>query len=414
MKTSEPPAALLIDVTRLAARLLEGKRPTGVDRVSLAYIQHFRARASAMVRHWGRWMQLAPNSSQRLFTALLEPGDVAQRVVRTEVARAYVLRWGLPPGAVLFNTGHSGLDDPGYAERVRRHGLRPVYFVHDLIPLTHPECCRPGEADKHRQRLLTMLHTGHGIVANSLATLEDLRNFARDAGLCLPPSVVAHLGVEALPAPAAQAPLGEPYFVALGTIEARKNHLLLLQLWRQMAEARLEQLPRLVLIGQRGWECEQVLDLLERCPALHGRVLELGNCGDAELANWLHHARALLFPSFVEGFGMPLVEALHAGVPVLASDLPVFREIAGSVPHYLDPLDGPGWRRAVLDYARPDSPLRAAQLGRMVAFRAPTWTDHFATVESALREWRLMAPVPGTMGAQEATNPGLMRPGQSR
>ena len=390
MKASEPSPALLIDVTRLAARLLEGKRPTGVDRVSLAYIQRFRARASAMVRHWGRWMQLPADSSQRLFAALLGEAGDAPRVVRSEVARAYVLRWGLPADALLFNTGHSGLDDPGYAERVRRHGLRPVYFVHDLIPLTHPECCRPGEADKHRQRLLTMLNTGHGIIANSQATLEDLRRFARDAGLRLPPSVVAHLGVEALPAPAAQAPLTEAYFVALGTIEARKNHLLLLQLWRQMSEAGLPDLPRLVLIGQRGWECEQVLDLLERCPALHGRVLELGDCGDAELANWLHHARALLFPSFVEGFGMPLVEALHAGVPVLASELPVFREIAGDVPEYLDPLDGPGWRRAVLDYARADSPLRAAQLQRMGAFRAPSWADHFATVESALGDWKLL------------------------
>ncbi len=390
MKASEPSPALLIDVTRLAARLLEGKRPTGVDRVSLAYIQRFRARASAMVRHWGRWMQLPADSSQRLFAALLGEAGDAPRVVRSEVARAYVLRWGLPADALLFNTGHSGLDDPGYAERVRRHGLRPVYFVHDLIPLTHPECCRPGEADKHRQRLLTMLNTGHGIIANSQATLEDLRRFARDAGLRLPPSVVAHLGVEALPAPAAQAPLAEAYFVALGTIEARKNHLLLLQLWRQMSEAGLPDLPRLVLIGQRGWECEQVLDLLERCPALHGRVLELGDCGDAELANWLHHARALLFPSFVEGFGMPLVEALHAGVPVLASELPVFREIAGDVPEYLDPLDGPGWRRAVLDYARADSPLRAAQLQRMGAFRAPSWADHFATVESALGDWKLL------------------------
>jgi glycosyltransferase involved in cell wall biosynthesis len=390
MKASEPSPALLIDVTRLAARLLEGKRPTGVDRVSLAYIQRFRARASAMVRHWGRWMHLTPDSSQRLFAALLGEAGDAPRVVRSEVARAYVLRWGLPADALLFNTGHSGLDDPGYAERVRRHGLRPVYFVHDLIPLTHPECCRPGEADKHRQRLLTMLNTGHGIIANSQATLEDLRRFARDAGLRLPPSVVAHLGVEALPAPAAQAPLAEAYFVALGTIEARKNHLLLLQLWRQMSEAGLPDLPRLVLIGQRGWECEQVLDLLERCPALHGRVLELGDCGDAELANWLHHARALLFPSFVEGFGMPLVEALHAGVPVLASELPVFREIAGDVPEYLDPLDGPGWRRAVLDYARADSPLRAAQLQRMGAFRAPSWADHFAAVESALGDWKLL------------------------
>ena len=385
------PAALIIDVTRVAARLLERKRPTGVDRVNMAYIEHFRERANAMVRHWGRWMHLPAGPSQRLLNALLEQNDAGPRVVRSEVIQAYLLQWHMPPGALLFNTGHSGLDHPGYATRVRRHNLRPVYFVHDLIPLTHPECCRPGEADRHRQRLLTMLHTGHGIIANSRATLDDLQGFARDAGLRMPPSMVAHLGVETLPAAPSQAPIPEPYFVALGTIEARKNHLLLLQLWRQMAESGLEPLPKLVLIGQRGWECEQVLDMLERCESLRGKVLELGNCGDADLAGWLHHARALLFPSFVEGYGMPLAEALHAGVPALCSDLPVFREIAGFVPEFLDPLDGPAWRQAVLDYAHPDSPRREAQLERLRGFRAPTWADHFRTVDAALRDWKLLA-----------------------
>ena len=390
MRTSKRPPAPLIDVTRLAARLLEGKRPTGVDRVSLAYIQRFLPDAEAMIRHWGRWMHLPREASQHLFQVLLDQGGSGPRVIRREVAQAYLMRWRMPSGSLLFNTGHSGLDDPGYAIRVRRHDLRPVYFLHDLIPLTHPECCRPGEADKHRQRLLTMLQTGHGIIANSQATLDDLNAFARDARLPAPPSVVAHLGVETLGAAPALAPLPEPYFVALGTIEARKNHLLLLQLWRQMAESGMKDLPKLVLIGQRGWECEQVLDMLERCQALRGKVLELGDCDDAALAGWLRHARALLFPSFAEGYGMPLAEALQVGVPAICSDLPVFREIAAGVPEFLDPLDGPAWRSAVLDYARPDSPRRAAQLARLRGFRAPTWADHFSTVDAALRDWKLL------------------------
>ncbi len=67
------------------------------------------------------------------------------------------------------------------------------------------------------------------------------------------------------------------------------------------------------------------------------------NSGTAlwELSNWLAHARALLFPSFAEGFGLPVVEALSVGTPVIATDLPAFREAAGSIPEYLDPLDGP-------------------------------------------------------------------------
>jgi glycosyltransferase involved in cell wall biosynthesis len=170
----------------------------------------------------------------------------------------------------------------------------------------------------------------------------------------------------------------------LGTIEPRKNHWLLLQVWRRLIAGRGGQSPRLVIIGQRGWECENVADLLERCEPLAGMVTELPACTDADLATWLHHACALLFPSFAEGYGMPLVEALSRGVPVIASDLPVFREIAGDVPDYLDPLDGKGWMARIEAFADPVSPLRAAQLKRLAGYSAPTWSAHFQVVEQFL------------------------------
>ncbi len=373
----------LIDVTRLASRLLEGKRPTGVDRVSLAYVQHFRARARALVRHRGRWVPIG-RASPHLFAALLGELPRPHRAVRTAVGVSYALRWGRLRQSLFFNTGHSGLNDPAYAVRVRRHGLQPVYFLHDLIPITHPEYCRPGEADRHAQRLRCMLHTGVGLILNSAATEADLRAWAAAERLQVPPTVVAPIGTVMLPHGDGHPPLEEPYFVMLGTIEPRKNHLLVLHLWRQMIERGVAGVPRLVLIGQRGWECEQVIDLLERCPPLRGHVIEMGECDDTALARWLRHARALLFPSFVEGYGMPLAEALAHGVPVIASDLGVFREIAADIPDYLDPLDGPGWQRRVLEYARPDSAARAAQCERIPRFHAPTWAEHFGIVEGFL------------------------------
>jgi glycosyltransferase involved in cell wall biosynthesis len=172
----------------------------------------------------------------------------------------------------------------------------------------------------------------------------------------------------------------------LGTIEPRKNHVLLLTLWRELVARWGQDAPHLVVIGQRGWECENVVDLLERCEALRGWVHEVPDCPDAELARYLRHAQALLFPSFTEGYGMPLAEALQSGTPVLASALPVFREIAGDVPEYLSPLDGLGWLHAIEAYASPDSPRRQAQLQRMQTLVLPTWDQHFAQVQTLLKQ----------------------------
>jgi glycosyltransferase involved in cell wall biosynthesis len=373
---------LLIDVTRLADHLLRGKHPTGVDRVSLAYLDHYRANAQAVVRYAGRWIELPFADSQRVFDAMLGYDQRAEKTLRWCVGKGYALSWKHCHGAFLFNTGHSGLNQPEYARAVERYGLKPLFFLHDLIPITHPEYCRPGESDKHRSRLETMLRVGHGLILNSDVTCDDLHHYADVHGLPVPPYVVAPLAPASLPAPAPKPLLNRPYFVVLGTIEPRKNHLILLHIWRQLIEELGEEAPMLVIIGQRGWECEQVVDMLERCTSFDGHVIERVQCNDRELATWLHDARALLFPSFVEGFGIPLIESMMQGVPVIASDLVVFHEIAGDIPEYLDPLDGAGWRRSVLEYAEAESPARQAQLARLQGYRAPTWADHFARVDA--------------------------------
>ena len=379
---------MLIDVTRLVHRSFKGMMPTGVDRVSNAYVSHYGKRAAALVRVAGRWTVLGNRDSRRVFDTLLERGAGSAGRLAWSIGCAIAWPAGRSGHRLLINTGHSGLEHASYSREVRRRALLPLYFAHDLIPISHPEYSRAGEDRRHGRRLKTMFDTGKALIVNSQATRAAIANYARLHALRLPECVVAPLAPAPMPRPSDQSPLAQSYFVILGTIEPRKNHSLLLQLWRQLVERLGDSAPKLVVIGRRGWDCEQVFDLLDRCPILRGHVLQRPRCSDRELSTWLRHASALLFPSFTEGFGMPLVEALALGVPVIANDLPVFREIAGSIPEYLDALDGLAWQSAVLDYSQPPGRRRERQLERMRHFSAPTWSAHFEVVDQLIDRWQ--------------------------
>jgi glycosyltransferase involved in cell wall biosynthesis len=144
--------------------------------------------------------------------------------------------------------------------------------------------------------------------------------------------------------------------------------------------------PHLVIVGRRGWENENVVDMLERCEALHHHVTEYSGLSDAAVLSLLKGARALLCPSFAEGFGMPVSEALAIGTPVICSDLPSLREAGCGIPDHIDPLDGPAWISAIRAYCDPLSVMRAQQMTRMDQLRLPTWRDHLAVVLDLIRE----------------------------
>jgi glycosyltransferase involved in cell wall biosynthesis len=273
------------------------------------------------------------------------------------------------------------LDSPGFREWTAQAEVRAAYLVHDLIPITHPQFCRAGEAIRHRERMRTVLTTAAGVIGNSQATLDELTAFAATEALPQPPAVAAWLGLDPFPLPRQLPAPDRPVFVALSTIEARKNHLMLLQIWSRLIDRMGNLAPRLLIIGQRGWEADKVFELLDHDEKLRGHVIELNRCSDQELAAHLASARALLFPSLAEGYGLPLIEALALGTPVIASNLPVFREIGGDIPEYLEPLDSSGWEKAILDYLRPESATREAQVQRMGGFQPPSWSRHFEIVE---------------------------------
>lgn len=374
---------VLLDITRLFGRVLSNVTPTGVDRVSLEYVHHYSSRARAVLAE-GRFVAvLSKQDSQKAFDALLHPISNSRSIIQRLIIKARLTAWCCKSvhERILINTGHSGINHPLYAIGLRRLGVKLIFIVYDVIPITHPEFCRPNENIKHHNRIHNMLSYGRGIITISQFTLNTLHDESQKLGLKMPNSVVAHLAPGFTPVTYGSRPIVSPYFVVLGTIEPRKNHNLLFRVWRKLVEEMGDLAPKLVLIGRRGWECENAVDILERSEVLRGFLIEKNACSDDELGTILHHAQALLFPTLVEGYGMPIVESLMVNTPIIATDLPVFHEIVGEIPDYLDVLDGLGWYSHIKAYMNSQHPLRVAQLLRMQQFTRPSWQAHFEKVD---------------------------------
>jgi glycosyltransferase involved in cell wall biosynthesis len=391
LKATAKRPPIVIDITRLIGRYQQGKLPTGVDRVSLAYVQHFRKQALAKAS-W-RWASglISPHLSIQLFDALLawELTPLAQgkfKKVLTQGIWSSVrqVHWR---GQWLFNTSHLGIESARYKRDLRWHAHCPVFFLHDLIPITHPQFCRDGEASKHETRIKNMLAWGHGLIVNSHDTEKHLRQYAEQAKLHVPAVLVAPLASALATSPITQQNAqvsGQTYFLVIGTIEPRKNIPLLMQVWRNLVQELGARAPQLVVVGQMGWESARVADQLRDAQIWQGRLQWRESCTDAELSSLLQNACALLFPSFVEGYGMPVIEALQNNVPVIASDLQVLREVAGGIPDYLKPDDPQVWQETVLDFALPQSTKRRAQQERLQGFAPTTWAQHFEQVDAFL------------------------------
>ncbi|KSB90685.1 hypothetical protein AS593_10010 [Caulobacter vibrioides] len=388
---SSAPAEVVMDVSGLLSRWRQAT-PTGIDRVEMAYAQALIRRdpdrlAFGGLRPGGGYARFPTvvvrdylEATQEMW-ALGEGGDGARRGRLAFLAMLDIRP--VPGGAARRPRAYLHLSPRGlerlraYEGLLKREHARMVTFVHDLIPLEHPEFVREGGAARFRRKLETLARLADGVLVNSRATAAATRAHLAQLGREIPLRV-APLGVPPSAAAGRHGRGDRPYFVVLGTIEPRKNHLLLLNIWRRWVELEGAQaVPDLVVVGRRGWENENILDLLDRSPALRRVVDERAGLGDVATRSLVAGARAVLCPSFAEGYGLAVAEALRLGTPVIASDIAAHREVGGAAADYLDPLDGLAWVRAVRDYAEPDSARRRAQQARLADWKGAGWAEHF-------------------------------------
>lgn len=372
----------LFEVTRLISRSWTRRRSTGIDRVCYAYLDHFRDRAQAAVQVRGMLRVLTPAHSDKLFD-MLQGADAAFRTRLVAFAPHALMNAASQidgEGAIYINVSHTDFDLSRHTRWVARSQVRPTYLIHDLIPITHGQYCKERAITRHRGRVINALRNAAGIIVNSEATAHELAAFSAQEGLQQPPVLAASLAGANLPKSLAPVAPSTPYYVCAGTIEGRKNHVLLLQLWHRLIEELADRAPQLIIIGQWGVNSEQVRAMLQDSAALRRHVTVLSSCSDEELGRRIVGARALLMPTVAEGFGLPLIEALKLGTPVIASDLPCFRETGQGIPTLLDPSDTDAWFRMIRSFDT--HPERARQLASMASYQPSTWDRHFTAVES--------------------------------
>ncbi|WP_234990133.1 glycosyltransferase family 4 protein [Roseivivax lentus] len=376
---------------------------TGVDRVERAYLAHLIAAQAplfGLVRTALGYL-LLDEAGCAAFAARLDRGEIGRPTLfsrlarrgdparagtesdlrRDAVARARprglgrMLARHLPPGTSYVNVGHTNLTPSTFRGLRAVPGLSIAVMIHDTIPLDLPEMQRAGSVARFHALFDRVMAEADLVIANSQATAADIARHCP-----APPEIaVAHLGV-APPAATtpADAPRGHwtdaPYFVALGTIEPRKNHAFLLDLWARLVAELGAEAPHLLILGARGWNNADVFARLDARPP---HVHELAGLDDAAVTALLRGSRGLLFPSLAEGFGLPPVEALQLGVPVLCNPLPVLREVLGDQAIYADSRDGYPWEQTVIRLARETPAPRDGNMGQSAAFEPPDWQCHF-------------------------------------
>jgi glycosyltransferase involved in cell wall biosynthesis len=423
--------AVVYDINRLVTRIFN-RTPNGIDRVDFAFADYFLSpefdgrsgvmmtalgprvlsrqaarRAIDIVRkHWGE--DETPGEDgvfQALLAAICDRPAPMTRISRPRRGQTGdILRWlrehgssvgqratdFLPPDGLYVNCSQFPLDFDRYFQWMDpRSELDSVFFIHDLLPLETPEYFPPSERPRHARKIATLARRASAAIVSTEVVKQSLLRQLATHGRTHLPILVAPLPVDpAFSKDGAKAAAieGHPYFVMCATIEPRKNHLLILHVWRDLVAELGQAAPKLVLIGRRGWENEHIIDLLERCPGLQHHVLEVAGLPTPSVKQLLMGARALLMPSFAEGYGLPVVEALSCGVPVLASSIPVFEEICGDKHLRLDPTDGPGWRAAVMGLASDNSAQRIKAIRDIADYRAPDWPSFFRSIEEFLDE----------------------------
>ena len=298
-------------------------------------------------------------------------------------------------------------DNRALFEGWRQRGVALYFIVYDLLPHLRPDCFSPDVTSGYRRWLASLTELADGVACISRAVADELLAWLDQS----PPRRQRpfqvgwfHLGADIVASvPSSGFPedtgellsriLARPSFLMVGWIDRRKGHAQTLsafeQLWREGVEVNL------VVVGRESWEVKPLMDRLNQHPEKGNHLFWLGQVSDELLLRLYENCSASLMASEGEGFGLPLVEAAQHSLPIIARDIPVFRELAGKHASYFSGLEPEALAGTLRDWL---VRWRAGQAPNSANLPWLTWEQSTAQLLGVMfggrvyREWRPAAP----------------------
>ncbi len=270
----------------------------------------------------------------------------------------------LPHGTPYLNVGQIGLAAPAFFHWLSdRPDIAAIFMLHDVIPIQHPHMVANASVRDHARMVKTAARFADALVVTTKDAAASISDELRQHSDRDFPTLARWLPLSngfTYGTVAHQDLIGHDYFVVCGTVEPRKNHALLIDVWQKLIERDGNSAPHLVMVGTPGWSAEKLFTTLSGRPLLRSHVHHASGVSTPALAQIIAGSRALLAPSFAEGFNLPLLEARALDVPVIASDIAVHRERADDGTCLVGTSDTMGWLAAI--DAVPEAGQRAPRL----------------------------------------------------
>lgn len=269
---------------------------------------------------------------------------------------------------------------------LKEQGARIVAHIYDIISITHPQYCLERGVYNFMDFIAAHLKYADEIIVNAQATIEELSKLASRIGIDLPVCHVVPLGADfgtqqkiedKQVSPQLVSVANEkPYILMVGTLEPRKNNKLLLKAY----DNGLKELGyNIIMAGYMGWNMENFAEQLKMHPDYGQRIFHMEGLCDTEITYLYQQARFLAFCSYTEGFGLPIIESIMRGTPVIAADIPVLREVGGECCIWFEQDDVDEFCKRVIEFTENEKKYTDVR-ERLRNFRPTSWKESFEKI----------------------------------